>query len=160
MSRSKVVDYQETLEDLQEQLSELKKQRLFYGRDPIFGNHIIDIQIKALEERIRLIRQEIYFQNHPNLRKYRIHFQELPLLIAYFLAEVSIIWIYVVISSNYPNLELVYRLFCIICAPIFLFFGARQYHNFVRILVIQSKFQIEYDYPKLFLEIENSVSQQ
>jgi len=155
MSKSKAIDYQEILENLQARLIELYQRRSM--NDP-FHRHMIDFEIEHIEKQISVLRKEIFFQNHPNLQKYRIHIEEFPLLIAYFLAEVGTIWIYMIVLSANPNLEIIYRILCVVCAPIFLFFGVRQYRKLVNRLNEQAKLQIEFEYPKLFLEIENNVS--
>ena len=155
MSKNKAADYQEIVENLQARIIAFQKMRSMENA-PI-ERYIIDFEIKHIEKRISFLRKEIFFQIHPNLQKYRIHIEELPLLIACFL-DLSTILIFIIVLSANPNLEIIYRILCVVCAPIFLFLGVRQYLKFANRLNEQAKLKIEFTYPKLFLEIENYVS--
>ncbi len=154
MPRDKAINYQEVLEKLEARLRELKREQSIWG-----DWWVIHHQIEAIEKQIAAIKEEIFYDAHPNLKRYKHYIRVAPQIAASVLLLVSILWANMLVrTSGNVSLEMLYEVFSVASAAIVLYFAARYYSEARKAHINELKRQIALEYPKPFLEIENSIS--
>jgi len=157
MSRDRAIDYQEVLEELETRLRALKREQAIWGDS--FHSWVTRHQIEAIEMQIAAIKEEIFYDAHPSLRQYRNYIRALPQIAAGVLLIVCIFWVNnVVRTSGNIVLIMLYTISSVIGATVVLYFVLRQYHYATKMQENELKRQIILAYPKLFQEIEDSIS--